>query len=118
MPENRSSMVNAVVHRVRFGENGLRIWEVGKRPVPKRNGASLAADPTLTGVWFLPKQEALRPAFQCLSEEWPIIARRSRRRRFRRWLGLVTRTSPVTWRFRDRSLDPSLKRFHVTRRLR
>ena len=29
-----------------------------------RNGASLAADPTLTGVWSLPKQEALRLAFQ------------------------------------------------------
>lgn len=87
------------------------------RRTPKRNGASLAADPTLTGVWFPPKREALRLAFQCRSEEWPIIARRSRRRRFRRWLGLAARTSPVAWRFRDRSFDPSLKRFRIARRL-
>jgi len=83
----------------------------------KRNGASLAADPTLTGVWSLPEQEALRPAFQCRLElglanrvvQRPLIARRSRRRRFRRRLSLVRRLDPAARRFRDRFSFPGLR---------
>lgn len=47
--------------------------------VPKRNGASIAADPTLTGVWTSPKQDALRLASTPQTEARGYVARRSRR---------------------------------------
>ena len=80
------------------------------KPV-KRNGASLAADPTLTGVW-VPEGTLYAWRFQYRFQTWsrrtePVcgvsVARRSRRRRFRRGLGYDREDlSLATRRFRDR----------------
>ena len=64
----------------------------------KRNGASLAADPTLTGGGLrralyarrlMPAQRPLR------GSNWLLVARRSRRCRFRRGPGSIARTCPL-----------------------
>ena len=74
VPETGSitpTWLTATRPRFEIGEIGHVRDRGGRILPPKRNGASLAADPTLTGVWSLPKQEALRPAFQCRSVPAP-----------------------------------------------
>lgn len=59
----------------------------------KRNGAGIAADPTLTGVWA--PRDTLRLAFHTHPEGGGYIARRSRRRRFLQRLGMISGTFPL-----------------------
>ena len=89
---------------------------------PKRNGASLAADPTLTGVWA---PEGALDAWR-LDATWMLlrasyggvsIARRSRRCRFRPGAGFDPKISPAARRFRDRSFGLGLERPRIARRL-
>ena len=68
-----------------------RTWTPGTRH-PNGNGAGIAADPTLTGVW-VPKN-ALRLAFRCSPKGGGYVARRSRRCRFRRGPSMIRRPFP------------------------
>lgn len=64
------------------------LWSAGKR-----NGASIAADPTLTDVWISQRRyfaSGVSPQASC-----GYVARRSRRCRIVFWLGLVSRTYPL-----------------------
>jgi hypothetical protein len=90
-----------------------RDWGRGGGPIReprKRNGADLAADPTLTGVWAFRRKRLTPGVFQAGPKTGVSIARRSRRRRFRRGPGRIRRPFPTARRFRDRLVGLGLKR--------